>query len=133
VKTKIFLAVAIALSLGAAAQTSSQTTTAVEPISATPTSRVNVVSRTVQAVNYRHRSGATKLDFAGTDLMPSAKGQAKIKQGVTTNPVSAKGFGNTLPVASNDDSAGRQQNRRVELVVSGNAIGNAITTTGSLQ
>jgi len=56
-----------------------------------------------------------------------------VQQGVTTNSVSAKGFGNTLPVASNDDSAGRQQNRRVELVVSGDAIGNAITTTGSLQ
>jgi outer membrane protein OmpA-like peptidoglycan-associated protein len=44
-------------------------------------------------------------------------------QGVTTNSVSAKGFGNTLPVASNDNSAGRQENRRVELVVSGDAIG----------
>jgi outer membrane protein OmpA-like peptidoglycan-associated protein len=39
---------------------------------------VNVISRTVQAVNYQHRSGATKLDFAGTDLMPSAGGEAKI-------------------------------------------------------
>jgi outer membrane protein OmpA-like peptidoglycan-associated protein len=45
------------------------------------------------------------------------------KQGVTTNSVSAKGYGNTLPVASNDNAAGRQENRRVELVVSGDAIG----------
>ncbi len=45
----------------------------------TPTFRVNVVSRSVQAVNYKHRSGATKLDFAGTDLMPSANGQAKVE------------------------------------------------------
>jgi outer membrane protein OmpA-like peptidoglycan-associated protein len=57
-----------------------------------------------------------------------------VQQGVTTNSVSAKGFGNTLPVASNDSSAGRQQNRRVELLVSGDAIGNpAPVTTGSLQ
>jgi len=56
-----------------------------------------------------------------------------VQQGVATNSVSAKGFGNTLPVATNDNAAGRQQNRRVELVVSGDAIGNPITTTGSLQ
>jgi len=46
-----------------------------------------------------------------------------VEAGVTTNSVSAKGFGNTTPVASNDNAAGRQENRRVELVVSGDAIG----------
>ncbi len=56
-----------------------------------------------------------------------------VQQGVAANSVSARGFGNTLPVATNDNSAGRQQNRRVELVVSGDAIGNPITTTGSLR
>ena len=57
-----------------------------------------------------------------------------VQQGVATNSVSARGFGNTLPVASNGNSAGRQQNRRVELVVSGDAIGNpANPTTGSLR
>ena len=34
-----------------------------------------------------------------------------VQQGVSSNSVSSKGFGNTLPVASNDNSAGRQQNR----------------------
>ena len=57
-----------------------------------------------------------------------------VGQGVSTNSVSAKGLGNTLPVASNDNSSGRQVNRRVELVVSGDAIGvPANTTTGSLR
>ena len=57
-----------------------------------------------------------------------------VQQGVATNSVSARGFGNTLPVASNDNSAGRQQNRRVELLVSGEAIGNPVNaTTGSLR
>jgi outer membrane protein OmpA-like peptidoglycan-associated protein len=57
-----------------------------------------------------------------------------VQEGVSTNSVSAKGFGNTLPVASNDNSAGRQQNRRVELLVSGEAIGSPVNaTTGSLQ
>jgi outer membrane protein OmpA-like peptidoglycan-associated protein len=56
-----------------------------------------------------------------------------VDQGVTANTVSAKGFGNTSPVASNDNAAGRQENRRVELVVSGDAIGSPVTgTVGSL-
>ena len=57
-----------------------------------------------------------------------------VQQGVGTDSVSAKGFGNSLPVASNDNSAGRQENRRVELLVSGDAIGTPMTvTTGSLN
>jgi len=46
-----------------------------------------------------------------------------VQEGVARNSVSARGFGNTLPVSSNDNSSGRQQNRRVELLVSGDAIG----------
>jgi hypothetical protein len=38
-------------------------------------------------------------------------------------------LGETLPVASNDTSSGRQQNRRVELVVSGDIIGGLIRPT----
>ena len=57
-----------------------------------------------------------------------------VQQGVATNSVSARGFGNSLPVATNDNSAGRQQNRRVELLVSGEAIGHPVNaTTGSLR
>jgi outer membrane protein OmpA-like peptidoglycan-associated protein len=56
-----------------------------------------------------------------------------VGQGVLDNSVTAKGFGNASPVASNDNAAGRQENRRVELVVSGDAIGSpASVTTGSL-
>jgi outer membrane protein OmpA-like peptidoglycan-associated protein len=76
-KSKLLLAVGITLSLSAFAQTNSQNL-AVEPMSATPTFRVTVISRNVQAVNYQHRSGSSKLDFAGTDLMPSANGVAQI-------------------------------------------------------
>ncbi len=46
-----------------------------------------------------------------------------ISQGVAGSSVSARGFGKTHPVASNDTSEGRQKNRRVELVVNGAAIG----------
>ncbi len=48
--------------------------------------------------------------------------------GIPTASVTAKGFGKTEPVATNDTAAGRQQNRRVELVVSGELIGSEIRT-----
>jgi outer membrane protein OmpA-like peptidoglycan-associated protein len=76
-KTQLLLAVGITLSLSAFAQTNSQPLTA-EPTNSTPIFRVTVISRSVQAVNYQHRSGSSKVDFAGTDLMPSANGVAEV-------------------------------------------------------
>jgi len=78
VKTKLLLVAGITLSLSAFAQNNSQTIDGVEHMNATPTFRVTVVSRSVQAVNYKHRSGNSKVDFAGTDLMPSANGVAVV-------------------------------------------------------
>jgi outer membrane protein OmpA-like peptidoglycan-associated protein len=78
-KNTVLLAAGLTLSLSAFAQTNSQSNIAVEPMDHTPTFRVTVVSRSVRAVNYKHRSGATKIDFAGTDLMPAANGQAKVE------------------------------------------------------
>lgn len=49
-----------------------------------------------------------------------------VQQGVSMNSVAARGFGKTQPIASNGNAVGRQQNRRVELVVSGEIIGAAI-------
>ena len=92
-KMKVLLAAGIALSLSALAQTNPQTTTTLEPMARTPTFRVVVVSRTTPAVNYRHHSGATKVDFAGTNLMPSADGQAEVNSKRGTIEVKAE-FGN---------------------------------------
>jgi outer membrane protein OmpA-like peptidoglycan-associated protein len=92
-KTKLLLAVGIALSLSALAQTSPQTRVAVEPMAQTPRFRVIVTSRTTPAVNYRHHSGATKVDFAGTDLMPSADGNADVNSKRGTIEIEAE-FGN---------------------------------------
>jgi outer membrane protein OmpA-like peptidoglycan-associated protein len=94
-KTKVLLAIGITLSLSAFAQTNSQTTV-VEPMTHTPTFRVTVVSRTVPAVNYQHRSGPTHMDFAGTDLMPSADGWAKVNSKRGSIEIEAE-FGNLQP------------------------------------
>jgi outer membrane protein OmpA-like peptidoglycan-associated protein len=94
-KTNTLLAVAvgITLSMSAFAQTNSSTSLSVEPMAQTPSFRVIVVSRNVQAVNYRHHSGSTKLDFAGTDLMPSANGEAKVNSKRGAMEIEAE-FGN---------------------------------------
>jgi outer membrane protein OmpA-like peptidoglycan-associated protein len=46
-----------------------------------------------------------------------------VREGIAPGTVATSGFGETQPVASNDTAAGRQQNRRVELIVSGAPIG----------
>jgi outer membrane protein OmpA-like peptidoglycan-associated protein len=61
-----------------------------------------------------------------------------IKQGVQPDNITAAGYGKSRPVADNNTASGRQQNRRVEMVVSGDAIGvhegaPAVTGTASPQ
>jgi len=52
-----------------------------------------------------------------------------VQQGVSSDNVTAQGFGEANPVAPNSTPAGRQQNRRVDMVVSGASIGTPATTT----
>jgi outer membrane protein OmpA-like peptidoglycan-associated protein len=46
-----------------------------------------------------------------------------VGQNITPGSVTSIGLGEARPAATNDTAAGRQQNRRVELIVSGDAIG----------
>jgi len=49
-----------------------------------------------------------------------------LQQGLDPTSIVATGFGKSNPVASNDTAAGRQQNRRVEIIISGEVIGTKI-------
>ncbi len=62
----------------------------VEPMEKTPVFRVDVVSRTTQAVNYRHRGGSTKVDFRGTQLMPESAGSATVDSKAGRLEINAK-------------------------------------------
>ncbi len=55
------------------------------------------------------------------------------QQGVGGTAMTTQGYGMADPIASNDTAEGRRQNRRVELVVSGQSIGNMVGQTGDLQ
>lgn len=58
-----------------------------------------------------------------------------VAQGVEEGSITARGFGDTKPVADNGTAAGRQVNRRVELVVNGPLLGSPVTapTPGGRQ
>jgi outer membrane protein OmpA-like peptidoglycan-associated protein len=51
-----------------------------------------------------------------------------VMQNIPVTSMPPQGFGKTQPVATNDTAEGRQQNRRVEMVVSGDLIGTAVGT-----
>ena len=53
--------------------------------------------------------------------------------GIPESSVTSKGLGKTDPVVSNDTAAGRQQNRRVEMVVSGEIIGTEIGSSDRVK
>jgi outer membrane protein OmpA-like peptidoglycan-associated protein len=55
-----------------------------------PIYRVEVVARTIKAINYRHRSGETKVDFRGTSLLPDAIGAADVQSRLGTIRVDAR-------------------------------------------
>jgi outer membrane protein OmpA-like peptidoglycan-associated protein len=86
---KVLRLLAITISLGtvltALAQTPSTLTQVSRERGDSPIFKltVNVVERTTKAINYRHRGGATVVDFRGTPLLPNARGEAKVesKQG----------------------------------------------------
>jgi outer membrane protein OmpA-like peptidoglycan-associated protein len=73
------ITLAVVMTLGASAQAQTQMQAPADSGNPTPTFRVNVVSRTTRAVSYKHRSGATRISFQGTDLMPAAAGEAKVE------------------------------------------------------
>jgi outer membrane protein OmpA-like peptidoglycan-associated protein len=78
-------------------------------------------------------------DAIGTDAYNQRLSEARadsvrgylVQQGIPAQTITAAGFGESRPVATNGTAEGRQQNRRVELVVSGEPIGTTGTGAGS--
>jgi outer membrane protein OmpA-like peptidoglycan-associated protein len=77
--SSITLAALMTLGVSVAAQAQDRTPVSADTGNPVTMYRINVVSRTTRAVSYRHRSGSTKIDFQGTELMSGAAGQAKVE------------------------------------------------------
>jgi outer membrane protein OmpA-like peptidoglycan-associated protein len=77
----------------------------------------------IEVGGYTDNVGGDDMNQTLSENRAGAVRDYLVESGVNTISVTAKGFGNSSPVASNDNASGRQVNRRVELVVSGDAIG----------
>lgn len=82
----------------------------------------------LQIEGYTDSTGTADFNQKLSEQRANAVRDFLMTQGVNTQNMNAVGYGENYPVASNDTSQGRQQNRRVQLVVSGEVIGVKIGT-----
>jgi outer membrane protein OmpA-like peptidoglycan-associated protein len=82
----------------------------------------------IQLEGHTDSIGTDEYNMKLSQQRAAAVREYLIAQGVPASTVTAMGFGKSAPVASNDSAAGRQRNRRVDMVVSGVPIGIAELT-----
>jgi outer membrane protein OmpA-like peptidoglycan-associated protein len=80
----------------------------------------------MQVEGYTDSVGSDMLNQTLSENRANSVKAYLIAQGIDPTAVSAIGYGKSNPVASNDSSEGRQQNRRVEIIISGEIIGTQI-------
>ena len=84
----------------------------------------------VQVEGYTDSVGSDEYNQKLSEDRAGAVKDFLVSQGVPADSMTSQGFGKTHPVADNATTAGRAQNRRVNLVVSGDAIGIATQNPG---
>ncbi|MDT7810406.1 MAG: hypothetical protein QOH35_746 [Acidobacteriaceae bacterium] len=77
----------------------------------------------VQVEGYTDNIGSDQYNLTLSQQRGDAVRAYLVSQGVSPENITATGYGMSNPIADNATSAGRAQNRRVQMVVSGNAIG----------
>jgi outer membrane protein OmpA-like peptidoglycan-associated protein len=78
---------------------------------------------TVAVEGYTDSAGSDDFNLKLSQQRADTVRDYLVSQGLPDNTVTATGFGKSGPVADNATPTGRQQNRRVEIVVSGEIIG----------
>lgn len=79
----------------------------------------------VEIDGYTDSTGGLELNQRLSQARADSVRSYLSSQGVNSSTITTQGFGPSDPIASNETASGRQQNRRVELVVSGSSIGSA--------
>jgi outer membrane protein OmpA-like peptidoglycan-associated protein len=82
---------------------------------------------------YTDTTGSAAFNQTLSEQRANAVRDYLVQQGLDPASVTAQGFGPANPVASNDTPQGRQQNRRVEIIISGEVIGTKIGGAASSQ
>jgi outer membrane protein OmpA-like peptidoglycan-associated protein len=80
---------------------------------------------------YTDTTGTVAFNQTLSEQRAKAVEEYLIQQGLDAGSVTAQGFGPANPVASNDTPQGRQQNRRVEIIIAGEVIGTKIGGSAS--
>lgn len=73
--------------------------------------------RTVLVEGHTDSTGAAAYNLQLSEARASAVESVLIREGVPPERIRTRGLGQSVPIASNDNAAGRQQNRRVEIVI----------------
>jgi outer membrane protein OmpA-like peptidoglycan-associated protein len=85
----------------------------------------------MQVEGYTDNIGSDEYNQKLSDQRAGAVRDYLVSQGVSDGSISARGLGKSQPIADNSTNSGRAQNRRVEMVVSGDAIGVQETAPGA--
>jgi len=87
----------------------------------------------VEIDGYTDSTGSLEFNERLSQQRAEAVRSYLASQGVNSSTITTQGFGPSQPIASNETASGRQQNRRVELVVSGSSIGQAVGQSATDQ
>lgn len=79
----------------------------------------------IEADGFTDSTGSEAFNLRLSELRAASTKDFLVSQGVSSGAISCKGFGKENPIASNGSASGRQENRRVELVVTGAGISSA--------
>ena len=73
-------------------------------------------------------TGSAEINQTVSERRANAVSNYLVQQGLNSSSLSAQGLGTSNPVADNGTAEGRQKNRRVEIIVSGEVIGTQMDT-----
>jgi outer membrane protein OmpA-like peptidoglycan-associated protein len=80
----------------------------------------------LEVEGYTDSTGTLELNQTLSERRAQSVADYLIQLGVPGDSVKSRGFGSSRPIADNDTNEGRQKNRRVEIIVSGKAIGRTL-------